>query len=376
MASRIFLICLAIWVLGVPAHADLCEPLAEYDQITDLVTKTFYDQTFRGLNWPSRVSFYRDQLKCETLSESMALTVNTLLSELHASHTGLYTKNDLDFWALNSIFSGDLKAYPFSFSGIWAVKKNSQWIARHVLPGSPAYRAGVRPGDMMLLIENKPFSPMGWDASKTQSLRFSRNGKISKAKVRANFESSQAAFLKAANASKEIKKINGLQIGYFHLWCGTHNEFLSSLNNALKEFGKAKVQGVIIDLRGGFGGADPKFLDELKNNSELALAKKVLLTDETVRSGKEWITAVFKKEKLGTVIGTKTAGAFLSGAGLKPVNGKYFLYVAGQEFKPDGIDPIEGIGVSPDIEILGCKLNCGDSDPQLEAALRFIVGNK
>jgi len=42
--------------------AESCQARREYDEITALVTQEFYDQTFRGLDWPARVADYRNRV--------------------------------------------------------------------------------------------------------------------------------------------------------------------------------------------------------------------------------------------------------------------------------------------------------------------------
>lgn len=351
-----------------------CQPIKEYDRITKIVSTKFVDKTFRGLNWPERVSYYRKMIKCSMNENLVADVVNLLLAELKASHTKLYTPVDLEYWALNSIFSEKLTDYSIPFSGIWARKIGDRWIARDVLLGTPAYTAGVRPGDLLLSIDGKEFSPLGWKKNQPSVLRFTSDGKkVVQASVLPEWQSIQAAFIKATKLSEQIVEIDGKKIGYFHLWCGTHNEFLNSLNRSLRYFAVSKVDGIVLDLRNGFGGASLDYLQELKNNPALKDVKKVLLINNGVRSGKEWITAVFKNELMGTVVGTTTAGAFLGGAPFRLFNKKYFLFLAVAEFVPDRIGPIEGIGVVPDIIVQECIEFCQGRDPQFERAIQILT---
>ncbi len=104
------------------AYAQVCAPLAEFDKIADTVTKNFFDKRFRGIDWPNRVAFYRKQVGCNMNESSVAEISNQLLKELNVSHTGVFTRQDLDYWALNSIFSRNLTQFPIAFSGIWARK--------------------------------------------------------------------------------------------------------------------------------------------------------------------------------------------------------------------------------------------------------------
>src|SRR5688500_7973763 len=88
-----------------------CERLLEFDRITGVVTHDFYDRTFRGLDWPSRVASYRREVDCNDTPQALSQLMNRLLAELRASHTALYTSADLEYWAYQSIFSQRLDTH-------------------------------------------------------------------------------------------------------------------------------------------------------------------------------------------------------------------------------------------------------------------------
>src|SRR5437870_2299544 len=111
----------ALLLRSFVALAQTCDPLHEYDEITSTVTEQFYDKTYNGLDWGARVSAYRHDVDCSDGATELAVVVNRLLAELHASHTALFTAADLDYWGLNSFFGQfeSLDAYPLYFTGIW-----------------------------------------------------------------------------------------------------------------------------------------------------------------------------------------------------------------------------------------------------------------
>jgi carboxyl-terminal processing protease len=97
-----------------------------------------------------------------------------------------------------------------------------------------------------------------------------------------------------------------------------------------------------------------------------------VLIDDGVRSGKEWIAYLLKQQPQVTMIGSRTAGAFVAGAPFVFAKGKYFMLLAVQAFQPPGVEPIEGIGVQPEVQVAPCRQYCGNRDPQLEHALEMI----
>jgi carboxyl-terminal processing protease len=373
---RSFTLCLSIFIslYSQASLAENCSAHKEYDGIVKVVSKNFVDKNFRGLNWPDRVSHYRKKIQCSMNEDRIAVVINQLLAELKTSHTNLYTKMDLDYWALNSIFSENLDDYSIPFSGIWARKIGAQWVSRDVLLGTPAQVAGVRAGDHLLSLDGNEFSPLGWKDGRSSQLRFTSDGKvIREVSIRAIRQSLQSAFIQATRLSEEIIETKGKKIGYFHLWCGTREDFLRPLNESLRRFAEAGVDGLVLDLRNGFGGASLDYLKELKENPALKNVQKVLLINDGVRSGKEWVSAVFKKDQMGTLVGTTTAGAFMGGAPFRLYNQKYFLFLAVAEFIPKDIGPIEGIGVSPDVMIQECHDFCQGRDPQLEKGIEILT---
>jgi len=355
--------------------ADDCNSRHEFDQIVSEVTHRFYDQTFRGLDWPARVRHYRNALSCGAESPGVALVVNQLLSELHASHTKLYTRADMHYWGLNSLFSPNLTDFRLNFAGIWPEQQNGRWFAKYVLEGSPAARAGVARGDELLQLNDAPFSPFAFtghaDSLVVRSVPAARRTLA----VTAEYVRIMQAFIDASKASTRTIELPGKRVGYFHLWTA-QDSILQALSEALAGFEASRVDALIVDLRGGYGGTSPDYLDPLRASPHLMSVPKFFLIDDGVRSGKEMLAAMVKKEKLGTLVGSRTKGAFLVAVPVRPIDGKYFLLVAGYGSLPVDLPPIEGVGVRPDIEVALCSAFCGGRDAPLEKALALTASGR
>lgn len=365
---RCSLFILLLLAAGAASAAEDCNARDEFDQIVSEVTHRFYDQTFRGLDWPARVRHYRHALSCRADPPGVALVVNQLLSELHASHTKLYTRADMHYWGLNSVFAPSLADYRLNFAGIWPERVNERWFAKYVLEGSPAERAGVAPGDELLRLNEAPFSPFAFtDHGDSLVVRSAPNARRTLV-IKADYVSIMQAFIDASKASTRTLSRSGKRVGYFHLWTAG-DSILEALREALAGFEASRVDALIVDLRGGYGGTSPDYLAPLRASPHLMSVPKFFLIDDGVRSGKEMLAAMVKQEKLGTLIGSKTRGAFLVAVPVQPIDGKYFLLVAGYDSLPVDVPSIEGVGVRPDIEVAPCSAFCGGRDAPLEEAL-------
>ena len=96
-----------------------------------------------------------------------------------------------------------------------------------------------------------------------------------------------------------------------------------------------------------------------------------MLIDGGSRSGKEMLAYAFKKHKVGLLIGERTAGAVLGGTA-RPLSDGSLLFVAVTDVRIDG-EKLEGVGVSPDIEIDRKLPYSAGKDPQLRAALEALA---
>ena len=97
----------------------------------------------------------------------------------------------------------------------------------------------------------------------------------------------------------------------------------------------------------------------------------VLLTNRRSTSGKELLSYGFKKLKLGTVVGTPTAGAVLAGRCIL-LDSQDVLYLATADVRIDG-QRLEGKGVLPDVLVERPIQAEPQGDPQLKSALKLLL---
>ena len=123
---------------------------------------------------------------------------------------------------------------------------------------------------------------------------------------------------------------------------------------------------------GPIGGNRAPYLAKLRQDPYFGHVYKVVLIDHGTRSGKELAAAIIKHDGLATLVGSRTAGAFLGGSPVRLFRNRYLVEVAIGHYVPPGIGEIEGVGVPPDVAVSPCIRFCRGRDPQLAAALQLV----
>ena len=236
-----------------------------------------------------------------------------------------------------------------------------------MIEGTPAQHAGLFAGDQIISADGALFQPVQSFRGKVGVkvvLALRRAGTVMQVPVTPVDIEPNGMFLDGMKASARIVRANGRRIGYVHVWCYAGYAYQRELERLLSEGPLHDADALIWDLRDGWGGAIPQYLDlfnaraptmQLTNRSGASEFEDVkwrkpvaMLVNGGTRSGKEVLAYGFRKYRLGEVIGTRTEGAvlaataFLIGAGL--------LLLAVEDVLVDG-ERLEGVGVAPTIEV-------------------------
>ena len=194
-------------------------------------------------------------------------------------------------------------------------------------------------------------------------------------------------FLDGLKASARIIRANGRSIGYVHVWCYAGSVYQRTLEHLLSQSPLNGADALIWDLRDGWGGAIPEYLDlfntraptmqviDRNGASEFENVKwrkpVAMLVNGGTRSGKEILAYSFKKYRLGEVIGSRTEGAVLAATAF--LIGGGLLLLAVEDVRVDG-ERLEGVGVAPTIEVQADPASVGLGDPQLDRAIAVLSG--
>ncbi|WP_164940621.1 S41 family peptidase [Bradyrhizobium zhanjiangense] len=376
--------------------------VATFESVWQTVRDRFFDPRHSGLDWTAVRERYLSDVQRATSQNSLARVINAMLSELHASHTHFYTPDEPEYYQLADIFVGALRrrglqrAFPdgrVSYPGIGVISR-SEAAGRNtitgVIDGTPAQQAGLRVGDEIIAADGTAFEPVRSFRGKVDKpviLEVQRGAAVLQIAVGPVDLEPTKMFLRGLESSARIIESNGRRIGYVHVWCYAGSIYQRALERLLWQGALKDADALIWDLRDGWGGAQPEYLDlfnaraptmqvtDRGGTSELVNVKwrkpVAMLINGDTRSGKEVLAYGFKKYRLGELIGTRTEGAVLAATAF--LIGGGLLLLAVEDVRVDG-ERLEGVGVTPTIEVPAGAVSAGSDDLQLSRAVAVLSG--
>jgi carboxyl-terminal processing protease len=377
---------------------------ADFDQVWELVRDRFYDPHLNGLDWQEQRARFRPEAASARSREDAAVAINAMLSKLGASHTHYYTPEDPAYYQLADIFAGALEhrglervfprgdvAYP-GIGVFTGADDQGRTFVTGVIDGAPAHDAGVLVGDEILSADDRPFQPVESFRGKVGSpvsLRIRRAPDAAPITVRvspADLHPNEM-FLRGLKASARVIAADKAHIGYVHVWSYASRRIQSALEDLIADGPLKDADALVFDLRGGWGGAQPQYLDlfnpraptmQVKDRNgetgfvDVKWRKPVaMLINEGTRSGKEVLAYGFKQYRLGELIGHRTEGAVLAATAFL-IGDDGLLLLAVEDVLVDG-QRLEGVGVEPTIEVPFDWRYAAGGDPQLDRAVQVLA---
>ncbi|WP_193194539.1 S41 family peptidase [Nostoc sp. MG11] len=410
LAGAIFLsvsILLLLW-LSSPLLPTLAKPETQvFQQVWQTVNDNFYDPKLNGVDWKAIGEKYKPQAEQAKSKEEFATVINQMLSELRTSHTRFYTQDEPAYYQLLGIFLPNnlelqkqlKKFFPkgkieYSGIGIFTKNINGKTFVSAILDGSPAAKADLKVGDQLLSVDGKPYQPIQSFASKADQkvkLLIQRTPNASNQQeiaIAPKILDATTMFLDAQEASTQLIEQEGKKIGYVHIWSYAGEQYQQQLETNLI-YGRLKnADGLILDLREGWGGASPSYLNIYtaegpsltsiprngRQNTYNFQWKKpvVMVVNEGSRSGKEILAFGFQQNKIGPVIGSKTPGAVVAGSPFLMQDGSV-LYLAVADVFLNGNQRLEGKGITPDLSVPFSLEYARGADPQKQRAIETVV---
>lgn len=259
-----------------------------------------------------------------------------------------------------------------------------------VFKGSPAEKSGLLKGDIILEVDGK--STYGLSLDEVASMVKGKVGTQVNLKIKRD-DKELAFTITRANINiplTEVKYYDNGKIGYLRILMFSEGAG-KDVQNALNEFKKNNVKGIILDLRGNPGG----LLSECENVASQILPSGVLLytkdksgnltpvqikghkleiplvvlVDGGTASASEILTGAIIYYKVGTVIGEKTFGKGVIQQ-IFPLPDSYSLKVTIEEYLLPDKTSINDVGIKPDIEVQDNPTT--EQDEQLDKALQLL----
>jgi len=355
------------------------EPAGLFESVARTLERRFYDKEFRTLELPAIADRYRAAADaCETLAEERAV-VHDFLANIPASHLALVSRTTYDH------MFAELSGRGSATFGFQLVELEGQYYVDWVFEGGPAERAGLRRGDQVIAIEGVAPGEsvrLDWRSDDAalpdpaiheilgvdgESLEFTVRPAPGE-EVRRTVRAMVYSGMDAARASARIVESGPYRFGYVHFW---YIPFMGP-SGLLKELFAdrfADCDGLIVDLRGRGGavtevGALLNLLDPQEGQWRRPL---VLLTHAETRSAKEVIAYQLRRKNACFVVGETTAGAVIPATFADVGHDTMLMFPAFT--LPGHTRLLEGIGVTPDIEVAGPLPFAGGRDPIFRAGI-------
>ncbi len=423
--NRAGLLVVAVLLATAPAFA--LTPKQRQDNIDsfEYVWKAVRDKHWQtkpgGLDWQAVHDELRPAIEKADSMDAARAVMNDMLGRLHQTHFGIVPKDlysDID----GGHAKGDIT------TGVDVRVVGSQALVTSVEPDSSGAKQGVRPGWQILKIGAVDLAPVITKLNESyakSTLRdiVARRAILSRLQAKPG-ESVAVEFLDGGNQHVTKNLVDGkpkgtlVQFGYLypsHVWIDSSktgggnigyvsfNMFLDP-GRLMNLFGEAvqsckKCDGFVIDLRGNPGGIGAMamgmagwFIDKpeqllgtlymrnttlkfVVNPRPTTFAGPVaILVDGASASTSEILAGGMKDLGRARIFGTHTAAAALPSVFEKLPNGDGFQYAIAN-YISEGGQPLEGLGVTPDVETpLTRQALLDGKDPALDAAIAWIKG--
>jgi carboxyl-terminal processing protease len=293
-------------------------------------------------------------------------------------------------------------AHPFAGVGIMVNPVSDGLGVQEVIPGSPAAKAGVEPGDVITEVNGRSLAKV----SSREALNLIRGPTGSVVRIGVRRGSHQLNFamkrqlISTPLVVAGIDSYHGVKIGVIVLPTfdvpGVHGEVAENLELLLRQ----RVKGIVLDLRDNGGGLVTEaqlvvsmFLSRgvvvttrgrTQTTSTIrvtgdAIAPKIplaVLVNGDTASAAEIATGALQDAHRAVIVGTHTYGKGVFQE-IQPLsNGGAIVVTVGQYYLPNGTNLgggglRRGPGIKPNV-IVAATPNA-NGDPQLQAALRAVA---
>jgi carboxyl-terminal processing protease len=291
----------------------------------------------------------------------------------------------------------------YSGVGLEVAEEDGRIVVASPIEGSPAERAGVRTGDVLLAIDGEDLRAGGLDQAvermrgqtgSTVRLVIARDGEPEPL----GFELERSeVHVHTASSARLPGSIGYLRITHFN------DETPRDVGQLLADLqGAGPLRGLVLDLRGNPGGvlesavsvaddflddglivraegraAGARFEMRASDGDMLGNAPIVVLVDRGSASGSEIVAGALRDHRRATLMGERTFGKGSVQTVIPLSGGQALKLTTSRYFTPSGAS-IHGRGLEPDVRLALIPLPAGASqpepaaDPAVRAALQYL----
>ena len=360
----------------------------------------FYDPNMHGVDWNAMKSKYRPFLDYVSCKSDLYRVMQWMFSELAVGHHRFSSRGDR-MNSSSNIQGGLLGADYQTKNNRYQIKKIYGGLNWNPNLRSPLTEPGVNisEGEYIIAVDGKNvtandnlYSFFENTANKIIPIKVGKRADGSDARaVNVTPVSNESALRNRDWVEGNMKKVheatNG-QVAYVYVpnTAGAGHQYFKRYF-----FPQADKKAIIIDERFNGGGqlAD-YYIDMLKkplqsywnyrygNDHKAPSASiqgpKVMITDETAGSGGDYLPWMFKKFKMGTIVGKRTWGGLVGVLGYPEFIDGGIVTAPNVGFYTEDGFRVENEGVAPDIEVEQWpELVIKGQDPQLERAIEIVL---
>ncbi len=396
--------------------------LETFEKVWTTIRDKHWEKNPGGLDWQAVHQEYRPRVEQAANIEEVRGVLKDMLSRLHQTHFGILPA---------TVYAAveDFEAAAEGSTGIDLRVLDGQAVVTGVDPGSPAERAGVKPGWAILSAKGVNLQAVAKALAADPSIPEIVFTRVLAGRISGPIGSKiPIVFLEGAGSGEELHRDltldleapRGVPSSFGNLpetrvWFESKNfagagyvrfNYFLDLPHVMEGFGNAvkdcqNCGGLVIDLRGNPGGlgamamgmagyllAKPGLRLGTMYTREAQLNFAVnprfpnfagpvaILLDACSASTSEIFAGGLKDLGRARIFGTRSAAAALPSVIERLPNGDGFQYAIGN-YVSEGGKPLEGEGVLPDLEVkLTRDALLAGRDPVLDAALNWIKGAK
>ena len=383
--------------------------LTVFDDAWETIQERYYDPAFHGVDWQAKRSAFRAAAGRAANTQEFYELLRQMIASLRDAHTRVYSPDEkFDWWSPR-----------FVTVGLTVREVQGVPTVLHVESGSAASRTDIKPGDVIVSVDNVPVADFLSQRMRANGL--TNDGTTRFRAIATLFEGQAGTEVKVGWSTRNGKQKSAVLPRYWsQRQLGFNNQRKGKIavlrldaftQSVALDFAKTLpdvlegASGIILDLRGNGGGdaeamADVaslfmdegtnlgKFADRSGASFELQTFSKrlwrvpnvlptklplVVLTGENTSSAAEILVAALQSKGRAQVIGTDTCGCVLAIRNRHALPDGGVLDVSEFDYRTAAGVRLEGVGVKPDKITPATRVDVySRRDPAFELAQQIL----